>query len=66
MVAITVSKALGDFELVIKSFQFAGRYRIDGVSNQAIYLLFFYLCKPDESRDVTFLDTYHLKGTCLP
>lgn len=37
MVLIIVSKALDDFDLVIKSLQFAGRYRIDGVSNQAIY-----------------------------
>ncbi len=42
MVAIIVSKALDDFDLVIKSLQFAGRYRIDGVSNQAIYPFFFY------------------------
>ena len=41
MVVIIVSKALGDFDLVIKSLQFAGRYRIDGVSNQAIYPFFF-------------------------
>ena len=37
MVVIIVSKALDDFDLVIKSLQFAGRYRIDDVSNQAIY-----------------------------